>query len=85
MKAQTKVIGGMPNETNKIDWGKPQYLISKDGQIILSTGDYSKTTFSGVAIVHPACGTGDYSSDWAKCAFTPITTPITIEISNTND
>lgn len=85
MKAQTKIIAGMPNETKEIDWEKRQWVISKHGDIILCTGNGgSEDMFYGVCIKDRHFETGDYDL-YSKALFTPITTTITIEIYNTND
>lgn len=84
MKAQTKVITA-PDTVTEIDWSKPQYMITEEGHIVLSTGKHEGAAFEGICLKHKRYNTGNFNSMWGKKWFTPITTPITIEISNTND
>lgn len=74
------------NETKKeeIDWSKPQWVKRKteDDYIVLTTGEHDNTCFTGTALPcldHPD---GSYSKLWVKEFFTPLTEPLTIEISN---
>lgn len=79
MKAQTKIVGGMPTRQDEINWDEPMWLISDD-IILKSTGEHTCLSFTAYSLtgVEP----GGITSGWVKSAFTPITSPITIEISN---
>lgn len=79
MKVQTKIVGGMPTRQDEINWDEPMWLISDDA-ILHSTGEHNCSTFTAYALT--GVEAGDITSGWAKSLFTPITSPITIEISN---
>lgn len=79
MKAQTKIVGGMPTQEQKINWDEPMWLISDD-IIVKSTGKHDTLSFSAYALT--GISRAYVTDGWTKSAFTPITSPITIEISN---
>lgn len=74
------------NETKEveIDWSKPQWVKRKAGGdcIVLTTGEHGLVCFTGTAMPCLDFPDGDYSENWTKEYFTPLTGPTTIEISN---
>lgn len=71
-------------EGQSIDWSKPMWVKNKTlgNCIILTTGKHSGEEFTGTALPYSYAPDGFYSENWRKEAFTPLTGPITIEISN---
>ena len=80
MKAKTTVV--VEPQEKKIDWSQPMWLTTKDGEIVLSNGEHNAIDFTGVCVRGTVNKVGDYSDEWSKQCFTPITSPITITISN---
>lgn len=68
--------------TEQIDWNKPQWFIDEGGDIFLSTGEHNKFSFTATCLPCKDYHNGDYSKDWAKSKFKPLTKPLTIIIEN---
>lgn len=72
-------------EEQSINWSEPMWVKSKiDGDIVivLTTGEHNGGAFTGIALPCSDLPDGLYSEIWYKEFFTPLTEPITIEISN---
>lgn len=67
-----------------INWSEPMWVKGKieTSTIILTTGKHNGGSFTGTALPCSDLPDGLYSEDWGKDFFTPLTEPITIEISN---
>lgn len=82
---KTKILD-KENIFKEIDWDEPQLLKSKNGRLILCTGESNSdpSCFTGVAI-SDATGinrVGYYSKVWGKAFFKKAELPITIEFNN---
>ena len=68
----------------EIDWSKPQWLVSKDGnEIVVTSGFSEKHTFVGYCLPCSKYLNGHYSDVWGKKFFKPIPKDgLTIHIQN---
>ena len=74
----------LKEEVNKvIDWSKPQWVISEDGIIILTSGKHSKNGFAGFCLPCNDYPNGEFSHTWSKDFFKLILAEgLTIHIQN---
>lgn len=74
----------LKEEVNKvIDWSKPQWVISEDEVIILTSGKNSKYSFSGFCLPCNDYPNGEFSNTWNKEYFKLIPADgLTIHILN---
>ena len=71
-------------EVLDINWDKPQWMIYKDGNIlVLTTGDHKEGEFEGTALPYHTHPDGLFAECWVKMNFQPIPEEgLTIKISN---
>ena len=72
-----------PIPETKIDWDKPQKVISKtNGSVMITDGKHSTDYFRGTCIYteNTLCNyVGQHSSTWIKDVFIPFEKPILIK------
>jgi hypothetical protein len=73
-----------PTQSVEIDWSKPQWVLSKNGSlvVVLTTGEHSSVNFTGTALPCEAYPNGDCSDTWVKHNFQPVQGEIPFIISN---
>ena len=80
-KMKTTILNKEVNE--EIDWSKPQWVISEDGIIILTSGRHSVDYFKGHCLPCNDYPNGEFSDTWNKSYFKPIPSDgLTIHIQN---
>jgi hypothetical protein len=87
MKVKSSLVGN-EQPTPKIDWSKPQLLVSKETKaIILSQGECDADRFSGTLLVknESPSDVGYYSSDWKKVNFELVPNLYQVILQNSND
>lgn len=78
---KTTILKEEVNEV--IDWSKPQWVITEDGIIILTSGVHSKYDFSGTCLPCNIYPNGEFSKSWSKEFFKLIPIDgLTIHIQN---
>lgn len=75
------------NQTETIDWSKPQWVqhLYKKDIIVLTTGEEIRNDFTGTALPCEDYPNGDYASNWDKKSFRPLVGEIQFTISNAKD
>ncbi len=72
-------------KTPEINWNKPQWVISKFNDIVLTTGRHDGDDFTGTCLPNQKYPNGDYATNWSKRVFKPLTFDIPFTISNSED
>lgn len=70
------------NDPEKIDWSKPMWVASDDGDLILTTGEHGYGTFTGMRLPDDFYPNGDFSMGWDKLKYSPLKGSHTVIISN---
>lgn len=66
-----------------IDWGRPQYVVDNDGDmIIITTGNHIGGQFEGMVLPCDEYPDGQFDNTWSKSCFKPLNTPVTVILSN---
>lgn len=77
------IIVAQDSQVNSINWAKPQWFININrDKIVLSNGKHRGSIFSGTCLPCATWTDGNYSDDWDKSSFTPLTKDLTITIGN---
>ena len=58
-------------EIQKINWNKPQWLISDD-MVVLTNGKHKDALFEGLALPCKEYQNGEFTRYWIKSQFKPI-------------
>lgn len=72
-------------KSNEIDWDIPQWVIAKNGDVVLTTGNHNGRSFSGTCMPCKGFPKGIYLNTWFKPNFTRLNFVILFVINNTED